>query len=79
MKVFYSDRVLSHAPRQELHNGAFAPAAEVSDRARHILEHVSNVVEPADLGWDPILNTHDADYIGFLQRAHKDTGKRRLP
>jgi len=72
MKVFYSDKVLTHRPKQELHNGGFVPAAEIPRRAEIIVDAIDPTYKPKDFGWDPILKTHDPDYVSFLKRAYRD-------
>ncbi len=72
MKIFYSDKILSHRPAQELHNGGFVPAAEVPARADSILKALGQTQLPNDFGWDPILRTHTPDYLVFLRRAYRD-------
>ena len=69
MRRFFSPRQLAHAPREELHNGAFAPYAEVPARAEMILAGIGGADEPDDEGLAPILAVHAAGYVDFLQRA----------
>ncbi len=72
MKIFYSDKTLAHRPIQELHNGSFAPAAEIPRRAEIIADALGQSETPKDFGWDPIFRTHDGGYVAFLKRAHAD-------
>ena len=69
MKRFFSPRQLGHAPAQELHNGGFAPYAEVPTRAAHILRAIGGASLPADCGVAPIAAVHEAGYLQFLQDA----------
>ena len=69
MRRFFSPRQLAHAPRQELHNGAFTAYAEVPDRARTILRAIGGADEPADRGTAPIEAVHPPDYLAFLRDA----------
>ena len=57
---------------QELHNGGFVPAAEIPRRAEIIARTIGITHMPDDFGWDPILKTHNADYVDFLKRAFQD-------
>lgn len=69
VRRFFSPRQLAHAPAQELHNGGFAPYAEVPARAEHILRAIGGAEEPTDHGVAPIEAVHDPAYLRFLQDA----------
>ena len=69
MRRFFSPRQLAHAPRQELHNGAFVPYAEVPSRAQTILAAIGGAEEPEDAGEAPILAVHPPEYLRFLKDA----------
>ena len=69
MRTFFSPRQRAHAPAAELHNGAFAPYAEVPARVDAILAAIGPTEPPRDEGLAPILAVHDAVYVDFLQRA----------
>jgi acetoin utilization deacetylase AcuC-like enzyme len=69
MRAFFSPRQLAHAPAVELHNGGFAPYAEVPARAEAILAAIGAAELPADGGLAPILAVHDAAYLDVLQAA----------
>ena len=69
MKRFFSPRQLVHAPTRELHNGGFAPYADVPARAEHILAAIGGAQVPMDRGEAPIAAVHDADYLRFLRDA----------
>ena len=70
MKVFYSDKTLNHRPIQEFVNGGLVPAVEIPRRTEEIVKAIGSGKEPTDFGWEPILRTHDTDYVDFLKRAY---------
>jgi acetoin utilization deacetylase AcuC-like enzyme len=72
MRCFFDPRQLSHAPRQELHNGGFVPFAETPARAEAILAAIGAAEPPADHGEAPLRAVHSEDYLAFLWAAHKD-------
>ena len=72
MKCFFSDQQSKHAPALELQNGALVPHAESHLRVEAIKSGLSNLTVPIDHGLAPILAVHDAAYVDFLQRAHRD-------
>jgi acetoin utilization deacetylase AcuC-like enzyme len=77
LKVF-DPRQLAHAPAQELHNGGWAPHADVPARAESILAAIGDTSPPRDFGIDPIRAVHSSDYLDFLQSAHamwRDAGR----
>lgn len=67
MRRFFSPRQLAHAPKLELHNGAFVPYAEVPSRAETILAAIGGAEEPGDAGEAPILAVHTPEYLRFLK------------
>jgi acetoin utilization deacetylase AcuC-like enzyme len=67
MRVFFDPRQLRHAPATELHNGGFAPHAEIPFRAESVAAALGTIEAPADHGEAPILAVHDADYVDFLK------------
>ena len=69
MRRFFAPAQLGHAPALELHNGGFAPYAEVPARAGMILRAIGGAETPADRGEGPIAAVHDADYLRFLRDA----------
>jgi acetoin utilization deacetylase AcuC-like enzyme len=69
MRRFFDPAQLTHAPAQELHNGGFAPYAEVSARAEVILDAIGGAEMPEDRGEGPILAVHTAEYLAFLKDA----------
>jgi acetoin utilization deacetylase AcuC-like enzyme len=70
VKCFWDERQRTHAPAGEFFNGAMHPAAEHVGRVDAILDAVGPWETPEDLGLDPLLRVHTADYIRFLQTAH---------
>ncbi len=77
IKVFDS-RQLAHAPAQELHNGGWAPHADVPSRAESILAAIGNTVPARDFGMAPIRAVHSSEYLDFLAAAHamwRDAGR----
>jgi len=77
LKVF-DPRQLAHAPAQELHNGGWAPHADVLTRAESILAAIGETTPPRDFGIDPIRAVHSPEYLDFLQSAHamwRDAGR----
>lgn len=72
MRIFWDERQRAHLPRGEFFNGAMHPAAECEDRVGSILAAIGPVEAPDDHGLAPITAVHDAGYVDFLQRAHRD-------
>ena len=63
--------------RTELHGGLLVPPHECPERAEFVLERVrerslGDVIEPTRYGLAPVLRIHDAEYVGFLERAWRD-------
>lgn len=72
VKLFFDDRQMAHAPSRELHNGDWVPHAENIERPRSIVEQFADWAPVRDFGMAPLLAVHDADYLAFLERAHRD-------
>jgi acetoin utilization deacetylase AcuC-like enzyme len=70
MRCFWDERQRAHAPAGEFFNGAVHPAAEHAGRVDAILTAIGPTEVPSDLGLDPIIRVHTADYIAFLRSAH---------
>lgn len=69
MRRFFSPNQATHAPVQELHNGAFTDYAEKPSRAQAILDAIGGAEHPEDCGVRPIEAVHDAGYLAFLRDA----------
>ena len=69
MRLFFDDAQRGHAPREELHNGGFAPYAETPARIDAILAAIGPTETPADHGEAPIAAVHSAAYLDFLKAA----------
>ncbi|MCW3846843.1 histone deacetylase family protein [Sphingomonas sp. LB-2] len=69
MRGFFDPRQLKHAPRQELHNGAFVAHADVPLRAESVAAALPGLEPPGDHGEAPILGVHDAGYVDFLKNG----------
>lgn len=72
MKLFFDDRQTAHAPVRELHNGEWVPYAENLERPRSIVAALAGWQPVRDFGIAPLAAVHDADYLAFLERAHRD-------
>jgi len=78
MQVFYSDTHHLHNPPFELFDGGqHMPYLENPNRMERILSVLRDqdwieILEPEDLGLDPILAVHDADYVDFLRTAFEE-------
>ena len=70
MRCFWDDRQRGHAPAGEFFNGAVHPAAEHPGRVDAILAAIGPTEASADLGIEPLLRVHSADYLDFLRTAH---------
>ncbi len=69
MRQFFSPAQATHAPAQELHNGAFTNYAEKPSRAQAIFDAIGGAEQPGDYGTAPIEAVHDPDYLAFLRDA----------
>ncbi|MEO1048479.1 MAG: histone deacetylase family protein [Pseudomonadota bacterium] len=72
MLTFYSEYQTTHAPLRELNNGDWMDFAESPARLDSILAEVPKFTTPVDHGMEAILAVHDADYVEFLQNAHRE-------
>lgn len=72
MLTFASPIQTAHAPLRELNNGEWVDYAETPARFEAILAEGAKPSVPADHGLGPILAVHDADYVAFLQTAHRE-------
>jgi acetoin utilization deacetylase AcuC-like enzyme len=72
MRCFWDERQRLHAPTGEFFNGAMHPAAEHPGRVDAILGAIGGTEAPTDLGMDPLLRVHSAEYLGFLRTAHAE-------
>lgn len=72
VKLFFDDRQTAHAPLRELHNGDWVPFAENVERPRSIVAAFNDWQPVRDFGMEPLLAVHDADYLAFLERAHRE-------
>lgn len=68
--AFFDERQLLHRPIREMHNGGWTPYAETPERARSIADQLDSFTPARDMGLDPILAVHHADYVEFLREAH---------
>jgi len=75
MKIYYSRTHANHQPPFEiLDGGERSHSFEVPDRVENILSLLrqkswAEIIEPIQLGLDPILAVHDEGYLEFLQTA----------
>lgn len=74
MPVVWSPRHRGHAPDGGYWLGVREPGDEEPPRGDRLRDEMAatgaRIVEPPDLGLDPILAVHDADFVDFMQRAH---------
>ena len=61
----------AHRPAGEFFNGAMHPPAEHAGRVDAILPRSAATETPGDLGLEPLLRVHSADYLDFLRTAHE--------
>lgn len=71
MRVIFDPRQSAHAPAREMHNGGWAPHAEIPARAADIVTAIGPTTPPQDHGLAPIAAVHDANYLDFLRSAHQ--------
>jgi acetoin utilization deacetylase AcuC-like enzyme len=75
MKVYYSEAHRKHEPPFEVFDGGLrTPYLENPDRMDQILNVLretdwADILEPTDLGLEPIYAVHDKDYVDFLASA----------
>ncbi|GAA4222091.1 histone deacetylase family protein [Sphingomonas endophytica] len=72
MTIVFDPRQLVHAPARELHNGDWTAYNECPARAEAIRAAFGPTVAASDFGIAPLERVHDADYLAFLQVAHRD-------
>jgi acetoin utilization deacetylase AcuC-like enzyme len=72
MRCFWDDRQRLHAPAGEFFNGAMHAAAEHGGRIDAILDSIGPTEAPRDCGMEPLLAVHSADYLAFLEAAHRE-------
>ena len=68
--VFFDERQLLPRPIREMHNGGWTPYAETPERARSIAHRLADLRPVSDMGLEPILAVHRADYVEFLRDAY---------
>ena len=67
----FDPRELLHAPAREMHNGGWTPHAETPARAESIAAALPPLLPARDHGRDPLLAVHTAEYLDFLENAHR--------
>ncbi|MBM4422838.1 MAG: histone deacetylase family protein [Chloroflexi bacterium] len=78
MKVYYSEAHREHNPPFEVFEGGIqVPVFECPERMDRILGALrhsgwADIMPPEDVGLDPILAVHNADYIEYLRTAFDD-------
>ena len=72
MRLFFDSRISTHAPAQELHNGAFVPASETPARVEAMRAAIGSTEAVFDHGEAPLRAVHSEDYLAFLWSAFKD-------
>jgi acetoin utilization deacetylase AcuC-like enzyme len=76
MPVVWSDRHRGHAPDGGYWLGIRIAGDEEPERGDVLRDGLlaagRRIVEPPDLGLDPILAVHDADFVDCLRRAHSE-------
>ncbi len=75
MKSFFHPDVKLHFPQTYLSRGQMRKPQEIPDRVDGILAGLARmnikVIQPDDFGKEPLLAVHDADYLEFLENAHR--------
>lgn len=75
MKSFFHPSVKLHLPQTYLSRGQMRKPQEIPDRVDGILAGLARmnikVIQPDDFGKEPLLAVHDADYLEFLENAHR--------
>jgi len=76
MKTFYSPAHLAHVPREEFEMGRMGPAVEIPARVERVRARVAErqigpILPPEHFDDDVIARVHDADFIAFLNDAHR--------
>lgn len=74
MRVFFSEKQLSHHGQSFLVAGQPKPIPEVPERAEHLKAAVSklglDITDPDDHGLSPLAAVHRPEYLHFLQTVH---------
>jgi acetoin utilization deacetylase AcuC-like enzyme len=75
---FHSDQLLHH-PRVYLSRGRMRSPQEIPERAVRLVAACRSIgfdiLEPADFGMAPIAAVHEANYLAFLNAAHREWKK----
>jgi acetoin utilization deacetylase AcuC-like enzyme len=75
LPVVWSPRHRGHAPGGGYWLGVREPGDEEPERGDVLCQQLTSagavLVEPHDLGLDPVLAVHDAAFVDFLRRAHE--------
>ncbi len=76
MRLFFSERQLSHEPQQYMVHGRIIRPLENADRTEALLAAYGGAglapTPPPDAGLDPILGVHARHFIDFLRDAWRD-------
>ena len=77
MKVFCSDSHRLHSPSGELYGGEMVEPFERASRVEFILNALKSngfmdIVESGDCDLSLVRQTHDSDYLEFLETAHSE-------
>lgn len=79
MKLYFSDRQLTHQPQQYMVHGKLIHAFENNDRATTLLDALAGAglspIAPADYGIEPALSVHADHFIDFLRTAYDEFQK----
>ncbi|HWJ36178.1 MAG TPA: histone deacetylase family protein [Steroidobacteraceae bacterium] len=77
---FHADQSLHH-PRAYLSRGKMRSPQEIPERAVRLVAACRSmgfeILEPGDFGMAPIAAVHDANYLAFLEAAHREW--KRIP
>ena len=74
MKTIFSDKHALQSVETEFYRGKWVEAFEIPRRAELVLAEVKRanlgpVIAPESFGLAPVLATHDADFVHFLETA----------
>lgn len=76
MKIYSHEKQMLHHPRSYFSRGMMREPQEKPGRLIEFLKAVDDmnleVITPADLGIEPILEVHDIDYVDFLKNGYKE-------
>ena len=79
MKLFFSNRQLTHQPQQYMVHGKLIHAFENNDRATTLLDALAgaglHAIEPDDHGIAPALSVHADHFVEFLQTTYDEFQK----